>query len=71
MRFCERSRLWWIANVEMAINDEVSSDIGVEAIIPGPVLMLQLLAEIALSPGDESRSYLRKFQRLATERGLR
>jgi hypothetical protein len=53
--FLRKIEVWWIANVEIPTNpDYDGSDIVEEAIVPGPIMSMQLLLDIAL--GDEERS---------------
>lgn len=47
--------VWWITNVEIPTNpDYDGSDIDEDGIVPGPVMGMQLLLDIAL--GDDKRS---------------
>lgn len=49
---------WWIVNVEIPTNPDFDgSEINEEGIIPGPIMALQLLTEIALGSEEESKMY--------------
>ena len=54
--------LWWIVNVEIPINPDLDvNDIDVDGIIPGPVMSLQLLHDIALGSDKQCRFYYDEF----------
>ena len=49
---------WWIVNVEIPTDpDLVGSDVGENSVIPGPIMTLQLLTDIALGSEEESKQY--------------
>jgi hypothetical protein len=53
---------WWIINVDMSVNPEFDGkEADAENVIPGPVMGLQLLLNIALGPEDEAKKYFNKF----------
>ncbi|MHB1421530.1 MAG: hypothetical protein ACYCX4_18455 [Bacillota bacterium] len=57
---------WWIVNVEIPINQDISGrEIDEDAIIPGPVISLQIMLNVAFGSEEESRSYLTEFIRLS------
>ena len=59
---------WWIVNVEMSINSEFDGvEIDEKGIIPGAVLMLRLMMDIALCSDEESRRYLNEWHRITTK----
>ncbi len=55
---------WWIVNVEIPINSDFGGEeIDEDAIIPGPIMGLRLLIDIALGAEEESRRYFDEFIR--------
>jgi hypothetical protein len=53
---------WWIVNVEIPTNPDLEGEEIDEAkVIPGPVIVLRLLVEIALGSEEESRQYINEF----------
>ncbi len=49
---------WWIVNVEIPTNpDYDGNDIDENGIIPGPIMTLRLLTDIALGSEEESKYY--------------
>ena len=49
---------WWIVNVEIPTNpDFAGENIDENNIIPGPIMTLRLLTDIALGPDKESKYY--------------
>ena len=64
-RFAEMAALldkverWWIVNVEIPTDPDLNPDeIDVSAIIPGPVMGLRVLIDVALGSQEESKQYL-------------
>lgn len=56
---------WWIVNFHMEIcQEEQPADVDVEDIIPGPILALQMLAEVAMTDGDPAWELHRMFERV-------
>lgn len=57
---------WWIVNVELATDQDVKGqEVDQEGIIPGPIISLRLMLEIALGSEEESRKYINEFLRRA------
>jgi len=55
---------WWIVNVEIATDPQFDGqEIDEQGIIPGPVIGLRLMMDIALGSDEESRKYLDEFMR--------
>jgi len=53
---------WWIVNVEIAINPELSDqEVDEHAIIPGTIMGLQMMIDIALGEKNDSRKYIDEF----------
>jgi hypothetical protein len=56
--------VWWITNVEIPTNpDYDGSDIDEESIVPGPIINIQILHDIALGDKERSRFYYNEFRR--------
>ena len=56
--------MWWIMNVEIPTNpDYDGSDIDESGIVPGPVMSMQLLLDIALGDDERSRFYYDEFRK--------
>lgn len=55
--------VWWIVNVEIPTNPDFDEqEIDEDDIVPGPVLGMQLLCDIALGDDKRSRVYYEKFR---------
>ena len=61
--------VWWIAEVDIPTNPDFDGqEIDRQGIVPGPVLQVQLLLQVALGNEQESRMYLEEFrQRYSTD----
>lgn len=56
--------VWWITNVEIPTNpDYDGSDINEEGIVPGRLMTIQLLWDIALGDEEQSRFYLNEVRK--------
>jgi hypothetical protein len=56
--------LWWITQVDLPTNPDFDGrEIEEADIQPGPVLMLQLLCDIALGSEEQSRFYYEEFKK--------
>lgn len=56
--------VWWIVNLEIPINDDLAEkEIDEAGIVPGPVLNLQLMVDIALGDPDKATYYLNEFRK--------
>jgi len=54
---------WWILNVEIELNPNLNEkEIDKEGIVPGPIIMLRVLMDIALGNEKESRFYYNGFK---------
>jgi len=54
---------WWILNVEIELNSNLNDkEIDEKGIIPGPIIMLRVLMDIALGNEEESRFYYNGFK---------
>ena len=61
---------WWIVNVEIPTNPEFDDKkLDAEKVIPGPLLGLRLLVDVALGSEEESRKYVDEFRRRANQLG--
>lgn len=55
--------VWWIMNVDIPTNEELDgSDIDEDGIIPGPIMTVKMLLDIALGSESEAAVYLKAFQ---------
>lgn len=55
---------WWIVNVEITTDPQFDGqEIDEEGIIPGPIIGLRLMMDIALGSEEDSRKYLDEFMR--------
>ncbi len=56
--------VWWIMNIELAINpDYAGEEIDEAGIIPGPLMSLQILYDVALGSDEQSRFYFEQFKK--------
>lgn len=56
--------VWWIVNVEIPTDPDFDGrDIDEDGIVPGPIMSIQLLLEIALGDEDKSRFYYEEFRK--------
>jgi len=57
--------VWWIVNVEIAINEDYAGqEVDENGIIPGPLLSLQILCDVALGSDEQSKFYFEQFKRI-------
>lgn len=60
--------VWWITNVDIPTNpDYDESDIDEDGIIPGPVIGVQLLFDIALGDDEQNKFYYNQFRKGARD----
>jgi len=58
--------VWWIKEVEIPTNPDFDGqEISENGIVPGRVMGLQLLCDIALGDEDRSRFYIEEFRKRA------
>lgn len=56
--------VWWIMNVELAINpDYDGQEIDEAGIMPGPLMSLRVLCDVALGSDEQSRFYFEQFKK--------
>lgn len=54
---------WWIVNVEIPTNEDFDGvEIDQEGIIPGPIMMVKMMLDIALGSEAEATAYLKAFR---------
>jgi hypothetical protein len=59
--------VWWIVNVEIATDPDFDGkDVDEAGIVPGRIMTLKLLLDIALGPEQESRRYLEELRQHAS-----
>lgn len=55
---------WWIVNVDIPTNPDLDvEEIDEKGIIPGPILGLRLMLDVALGSDKESRFYMEEFNK--------
>lgn len=55
--------VWWIAEVDIPTNPDFDGhEIDRHGIVPGPVMQVQLLLQVALGNEQKSQMYLREFR---------
>jgi hypothetical protein len=59
--------VWWIVNVELPTNPDFDGqDVDESGIVPGRIMTLQILLDIALGTDEESRKYIDELRRRST-----
>jgi len=59
---------WWIVNLEIPTNPDLNEEeIDEQKIIPGPVMGLRILLDIALGSEEESKRYLKELISLSNQ----
>ncbi|GAB3499541.1 hypothetical protein GCM10027341_23050 [Spirosoma knui] len=59
VRIIRKIEIWWIINFEIPANSDYDGKvINEEEIIPGILIMIQMMLEVALGPEEQSTSYL-------------
>jgi hypothetical protein len=62
VRLLRKIEIWWFENFEMEINSEAyPEDLDLEQVVPGHVLSLKMLIDVALGPEEEARKYYDYF----------
>lgn len=60
----EKIGRWWVINVDMATDPEYSDrEVKEEDVIPGQIVGLRLMMDVALGSKEESRRYIDEFVR--------
>ncbi len=55
--------VWWIVNVELSVNpDYDGKEIDEDGIMPGPLVSLKILCDVALGSDEQSRFYFERFK---------
>lgn len=55
---------WWVVNVEIPTNPDFDGeDIDEEGVVPGPIVILQLILEVAFGNNDLLKSYKEKNEK--------
>jgi hypothetical protein len=63
---------WWIVNVEIPTNPDFDGEeVDVEGVVPGSVLTLRMLRDIALAPDDEAGVCLAAYRAAAAQDGTK
>ena len=70
MALVHKIEKWWIINVEISADPEFAGrEIDEDGIVPGPVLVMQILGQVALGEGEEAWELHRKFSELRPDEG--
>jgi hypothetical protein len=60
--------VWWIVNVDIATDpDLIEKEIDEEGIIPGRVLTVSLMLEVALGSDEDANRYVKAFLEASTK----
>lgn len=67
IRILRKIEVWWVVNVEIPTNPDFDGqEIDEDGIVPGPLISLQLMLDIALGTGKADPDYYYKeFKRMA------
>jgi hypothetical protein len=66
----DKIETWWVVNVDIAVDPDLHDlEIDEIKVIPGPIMGLRLLLDIALGSEDESKKYFDKFIKQTGGRG--
>jgi hypothetical protein len=61
--------VWWLVNVEIATDpDLVDKEVDEAGIVPGPIITLQLMLDVALGEPDKASYYLDEFRKMRQRR---
>jgi len=64
LELLEKIEKWWILNVEIATDPDLSAkEIDENGIIPGSIMSMRLLTDIALGTEEESKFYFDEFKK--------
>ena len=64
VRLLRKIEKWWIVEFEIPINSDFDGkEIDEDGIVPGPVMMLQLMFDVALGPEQEANKYHKEIER--------
>jgi len=56
---------WWIVNVDIATDPQFDGEqVDESSIVPGPIMWLQLMMDVALGSEEDSRKHLDEFRKL-------
>ena len=62
LELVEKIEKWWIANVELEIDPDINVEgTNLDHIMPGPLLTIKMLTEVALGSEEESAKYYEFF----------
>lgn len=64
MALLDKSEKWWIVNFEIPTNPDFDDKvIGKSDIIPGPLVGMRMLLDIALGSEEESKLYWEEYKK--------
>jgi hypothetical protein len=56
--------VWWIINVEIPTNPDFDGkEVDEDGIVPGPIMIMKLLMDIALGDDTQSKFYIEEFRK--------
>ena len=57
--------VWWIVNVELETDpDWADKEVDESGIVPGPVMMLQVMMDIALGDDEQAEFYIELYPKV-------
>jgi hypothetical protein len=59
--------VWWIVNFDLSLTDDAPESVEETDIMPGPVMMLDLMIGVALGSEEEANSYLEGYLRMSSQ----
>ncbi len=63
VRLLKKVETWWIVNVEIPTNPDFDGkEIDEASVVPGPVISLQLMVDIALGSEEDAYRYYKQFK---------
>ena len=66
-RLLRKIEVWWIVNFDMTLTDDVPEKVEEVDIMPGPIMMLDLMIGVALGSETEANSYLEGYLRMSRQ----
>jgi hypothetical protein len=64
IKLLRKIEVWWIVEVEIPVNpDYDGKEINEDEIMPGPLMILKMMIDIALGEGEQSSFYFKSFKK--------
>lgn len=65
IRLLRKIEVWWVVNYELPLNPDFDhEEVDEDGIIPGPVITLKMMLDVALGSEEESSVYFKEWERL-------